>query len=106
MKSFEFPAKPGYKLTGYTLIRYDEEGLSTQIDSLPENAIEIEPNRWHTPSTPGCYDLIVAHPVYDLISVAACGGCSGCVYASVNYSNFYETFESVEFRFYRCCDFD
>ena len=78
MKSFEFPAKPGYRLTGYTLVRYDEEGLSTRIDSLPENAIEVEPNRWHTPSTPGCYDMIIAHPVYDLVSASACGECEGC----------------------------
>lgn len=32
---FAFPEKPGYRLTGHIITRYDNEGLSDRIDSVP-----------------------------------------------------------------------
>lgn len=77
---FDFGTPPeGYRFVGYHITRYDSEGYDVRIDAIPENAVKTaEPNRWKVPSTPGCYDLIVATPEYAIIETEALGECSGC----------------------------
>lgn len=75
---FAFPEKPGYRLTGYIITRYDDEGLSDRMDSIPADAVKTaEPNRWSW-KVGVCRYSIIASPVYDLIHTASCGGCEGC----------------------------
>ena len=77
---FDFgPVPEDYSYTGYDIIRYDNEGLSIPMESIPTSAVKTaDPNRWKMPSTPGCYDLIVARPHYRRVAKPACGECAGC----------------------------
>jgi hypothetical protein len=75
---FAFPEKPGYRLTGHIITRYDNEGLSDRMDSVPADAIKTEEqNRWSW-KVGLCHYSIIASPVYDIIATTACGGCEGC----------------------------
>ena len=77
-KPFTFPEKPGYRLTGYIITRYDNEGLFDRMDSVPADAIKMEEqNRWSW-KVGLCQYFIIASPVYDIIATVACGGCKGC----------------------------
>lgn len=78
---FDFgPAPAGMECTGYKITRYDPEGLSVPVDSIPDNAVKTAtPNRWKVPSTPGCYEVIIATPQYRTVKTPACGDCAGCV---------------------------
>ena len=75
---FVFLEKPGYRLTGHIITRYDNKGLSDRMDSIPADAVKTaEPNRWNW-RVGVCRYSIFARPVYDIIATAGCGGCEGC----------------------------
>lgn len=77
-KPFAFPEKPGYRLTGHIITRYDNEGLSDRMDSIPASAVKTaEPNLWSW-NVGLCHYFIIASPVYDIIATAGCDGCEGC----------------------------
>ena len=75
---FVFQKKPGYRLTGHIITRYDDEGLSSRMDSIPADATKAaEPNHWNW-RVGLCHYIIIASPVYETPKKLRVGDCANC----------------------------
>lgn len=76
-KPFEFPERSGYKVSGYTIIKYDsmEYRGNTIVPYIPEGAEKTDvQNVWKLVDK-----IYQAVPKYEILPTDGCGECAKCI---------------------------